>query len=119
MNIFSTFRQTAYVYHQRQAPDTWSGNGKSQDFNAFGVWKPRNESDIPTAFVSEVGMPTLNVKVSEKFINRKQPGQMIGDTVTVPAYGGHLYRVTGVTTAKNFREGTVSHYRLTLEEVAE
>ena len=44
---------------------------------------------------------------------------MIGDTITVPANTGALYRVTGVTTAKNFRTGAIEHYRLLLREVAQ
>lgn len=118
MNIFDNFQLTPYIYHQKATSDTWSGKGTSTDYQGFGVWKPRNNSDVPSMNVVEIAEPTLNVKVSEKFINHKDTGEMIGDTVTVPAVGGKTYRVVGVTTAKNFREKRVMHYRLMLREIA-
>lgn len=118
MNIFDNFQLTPYVYHQKSTSDTWSGKGTSTDYQGFGVWKPRHNSDIPAMNAVEIAEPTLNVKVSEKFINHKDTGEMIGDTVTVPAVGGKTYRVVGVTTAKNFREKRVMHYRLMLREIA-
>ena len=118
MNIFTNFQMTPYVYHQRTASNTWSGKDASTDYQGFGVWKPRNNSDVPSMNAVEIAEPTLNVKVSEKFINHQDVGEMVGDTVTVPAVGGKTYRVAGVTTAKNFREKRVMHYRLLLQEVA-
>lgn len=117
MNIFDNFQLTPYVYHQRTASNTWSGKDASTDYRGFGVWKPRNNSDVPSMYAIETAEPTLNVKVSERFINHKDVGEMIGDTVTVPAVGGKTYRVVGVATAKNFRERRVMHYRLALREV--
>lgn len=119
MNIFTNFKQTPYIYHQRTASDTWSGGQASRDFSGTGVWKPRNTSDVPSMNAVEIAEPTLNVKPSEEFINKEDIGSMIGDTVTVPADTGALYRVTGITTAKNFRTGAIEHYRLLLQEVAQ
>ena len=112
MNIFMNFKQTPYIYHQMNRSDTWTGGQSSHDYESEGVWKPRNSSDIPTAAPDEVGAPTLNIHPDEQFITA-DVGEMIGDTVTVK---GKLYRVSGVTTAENYRTGQVEHYRLMLEE---
>ena len=106
------FKQTPYTYHQRQQSDTWTGGQSSHDYPSEGVWKPRNSSDVPTAAPDEVGAPTLNIHPGEPFIP-EDVGEMIGDTVTV---NGQLYRVSGVTTANNYRTGNVEHYRLMLQE---
>lgn len=118
MTIFTTMRQTPYVFHQTTAINTWSGLDDTVDFNGWGVWKPRATSDLPTDSPNQTGQPTLNIKVSEKFIDHKNPQRMVGSTVTVPAIGGETYNVVGVTTAKNFRTGRIDHYRLILEERA-
>lgn len=112
MNIFVNFKQTPYTYHQRQQSDTWTGGQSSHDYQSQGVWKARNNSDVPTDAPDETGVPTLNIHPNEEFITA-DVGEMIGDTVTV---NGQLYRVTGVTTANNYRTGQVEHYRLTLQE---
>lgn len=112
MNIFANFKQTPYTYRQRQQSDTWTGGQSSHDYQSQGVWKARNSSDVPTAAPDEVGQPTLNIHPDEQFI-LADVGEMIGDTVTV---NGKLYRVSGVTTAENYRTGQVEHYRLMLEE---
>lgn len=112
MNIFMNFKQTPYTYHRLTQGDTWTGGQSSRDFKSEGVWKPRNSSDVPTAAPDEVGQPTLNVHPGEPFITA-DVGEMIGDTVTI---NGKLYRVSGVTTATNYRTGQVEHYRLMLEE---
>ena len=112
MNIFVNFKQTPYTYHQMNTSDTWTGGQASRDYTSEGVWKPRNNSDVPTAAPDEVGAPTLNVHPDEQFIP-EDVGEMIGDTVTI---NGKLYRVSGVTTANNYRTGQIEHYRLMLEE---
>lgn len=119
MNIFSTMKQTPYIYYKRVSDNTWSGNGASEKFNSFGVFKPRNTASLPNANPDVIAEPTLNIKVSERFIERKKTSKMIGDKVTVPSFGGTTYVITGVTTAKNFRTGAVAHYRLHLQEEAE
>lgn len=112
MNIFMNFKQTPYTYYQRQQSDTWTGGQSGRDYQSQGVWKPRNSSNVPTDAPDELGAPTLNIHPGEPFITA-DVGEMIGDTVTV---NGKLYRVSGVTTAENYRTGQVEHYRLMLEE---
>ena len=112
MNIFANFKQTPYTYHQMTQGDTWTGGQSGQDYQGQGVWKARNSSNVPTDAPDEVGAPTLNIHPSEPFITA-DVGEMIGDTVTIK---GKLYRVSGVTTAENYRTGQVEHYRLMLQE---
>lgn len=118
MNIYSAGLLTPYTYHQQKAQNTWTG-ATSTDYQGFGVWKPRGTSSLPNESPNQTGEPTLNIKVKEQFINRKNPQAMEGDTVTVPSVGGRTYRVTGVTTAVNYRTRRVDHYRLILQEIAE
>lgn len=118
MNIFSNFAQTAYTYHKRRASDTWTGSDTAEDYQGWGVFKIRNLSDLPQLNVTETAQPTLNIKPSEPFINRKNTGAMVGDSVTIPSYNGTTYKVVGVTTAMNYRTKRVEHYRLILQEVA-
>lgn len=119
MNIFSTFKQTAYTYSQRNGSNTWTGEDSGQVYHGLGVFKPRGMSDMPQLSTVETAEPTLNVKASEPFINRANPSEMEGDSVTVPSYSGQTFKVVGVTTAKNFRTGNVEHYRLHLQELAQ
>lgn len=119
MNIFTTFKQTAYTYSQRNGGNTWTGEDSGEVFHGLGVFKPRGMSDMPQLSTVETAEPTLNVKASEPFINRANPSEMEGDSVTVPSDSGQTFKVVGVTTAKNFRTGNVEHYRLHLQEVAQ
>lgn len=119
MNIFTTFKQTAYTYSQRNGSNTWTGEDSGQVYHGLGVFKPRGMSDMPQLSTVETAEPTLNVKASESFINRANPSAMEGDSVTVPSDSGQTFKVVGVTTAKNFRTGNVEHYRLHLQEVAQ
>ena len=119
MNIFTTFKQTAYTYSQRNGSNTWTGEDSGEVYHGLGVFKPRGMSDMPQLSTVETAEPTLNVKASEPFINRADPSAMEGDSVTVPSDSGQMFKIVGVTTAKNFRTGNVEHYRLHLQEVAQ
>ena len=119
MNIFTTFKQTAYTYSQRNGSNTWTGEDSGQVYHGLGVFKPRGMSDMPQLNTVETAEPTLNVKASEPFINRADPSAMEGDSVIVPSDSGQMFKIVGVTTAKNFRTGNVEHYRLHLQEVAQ
>ena len=119
MNIFTTFKQTAYTYSQRNGSNTWTGEDSGQVYHGLGVFKPRGMSDMPQLSTVETAEPTLNVKASEPFINRADPSAMEGDSVIVPSDSGQTFKIVGVTTAKNFRTGNVEHYRLHLQEVAQ
>lgn len=125
MNIFTTFKQTQYLYidHDEMASNTWNtwtDSPRVMSGRTYrGVFKPRDNSNLFDESPEMTGDATLNVKPDENFINKAHPENMIGDVVIVYANNQQSQRfsVIGYDTAVNYRTGQVEHYRLHLKRL--
>ena len=125
MNIFTTFKQTQYLYinHDEYAGatwDTWVDNPRTMSGRIYrGVFKPRDNSNLFDESPEMTGDATLNIKPDEEFIDKAYPENMIGDVVIVYANNQQpqKFSVIGYDTAMNYRTGQVEHYRLHLKRL--
>lgn len=109
LDVFDVFDLTSYTFHQLSRGGI-TGNSVVGSYQALGVFKLR--SGLVTNANSEnlESGATLHVKPTESFVEALN-GKLIGHGITCQ---DRDYEIVGSTGGKDYHEGDLEHYRLTL-----
>lgn len=107
LTVFDVFQPQAYTF-LTVVRGTIAGNVITGTWEAYGIFKLRNEQVMVNNQELRQSAATLHVKPSESFIDSIAVGQGI-------RVEGQDYEIIGQTAGRNFDSGVLEHYRLTLQ----
>lgn len=111
IEVFDVFDLTDYTFLQVSRGGI-VGNTVVDTFEAEGVFKLRSDLVRGENAETKESNATLHVRSTESFLSAIN-NNMVGHGVDV---FGRVYEVIGQTGGKNFHDGVMEHYTLTLQE---
>lgn len=116
MDVFDAFQTVNYTFLQL-AQGGVKGNGVIAETEADGVFKERNGMIQAAANMESIqSSATLHVRPGESFL-ASVSGNMVGHGIRVSVNGAdpQTYRITGQVEGKNFDNGELEFYKVTLQ----